>query len=171
MPPPTGVETREHLPPATKKLLGSWPSGSETRRAVMPCCRRRRERHCAACWPLPFAVRVKGQIDSSGSVAELPELVRVEMVSHRAGDVVKTGLPQHGVIEEALDENHFRMEPDLFPAVQAAFGAGQEAVRRRRLQRGCGHRGCHPAEKRCGVYTHRSRRQSPTRLDADHASG
>src|SRR5471030_109530 len=39
-------------PPWTKKLLGSWPSGSETRRAVMPCSQRRRDRHCAACWPL-----------------------------------------------------------------------------------------------------------------------
>src|SRR4029077_6521320 len=41
-------------PPWTKKLLGSWPSGSKTRRAVMPRCRRLRERSCAACWPLPL---------------------------------------------------------------------------------------------------------------------
>ena len=34
-------------------------------------------------------VRIKRQKDGSASVAELPELVRVEMVSHRAGDVVK----------------------------------------------------------------------------------
>ena len=27
-------------PPCTKKLLGSWPSGRETRRAVMPRSRR-----------------------------------------------------------------------------------------------------------------------------------
>src|ERR1019366_7091963 len=41
-------------PPWTQKLLGSWPSGSETRRAVMPRSRSLRKRHCAACWPLPL---------------------------------------------------------------------------------------------------------------------
>src|ERR1700719_1575245 len=41
-------------PPWTKKLLGSWSLGSETTRAVMPRSRTLRERHCAACWPLPL---------------------------------------------------------------------------------------------------------------------
>src|SRR5260370_4097177 len=45
---------RRASPPCTKKLLGSWPSGSETRQAWMPQSRRRCERHCAACWPLPL---------------------------------------------------------------------------------------------------------------------
>src|SRR6266404_4922601 len=35
--------------PWTKKLFRSWPSGSETRRAVMPRSRSLCERHCAAC--------------------------------------------------------------------------------------------------------------------------
>ena len=90
----------------------------------MPCSGRRRQTHCAASLAAAVFVGVEGQINSSRAVAELPELVRVEMISQRAGDVVKTGLPQRGVIEEALDENHLRMEPDLFPSVQAAFGAG-----------------------------------------------
>jgi hypothetical protein len=50
-----------------------------------------------------IAVRIKGQMDGSGSVAELPELARIEMGSQRAGDVVKAGLPQYGVVEQALD--------------------------------------------------------------------
>ena len=60
---------------------------------------------------LAAAVRVgiKGQIDGSRTVAELPKLARIEMGSHRAGDVVKAGLPQDGVVEQTLDENHFRI--------------------------------------------------------------
>src|ERR1035437_8091326 len=41
-------------PPCMKKLLGSWPSGRETRRVSIPRSRRLRERHRAACWPLPL---------------------------------------------------------------------------------------------------------------------
>ena len=60
-------------------------------------------------------VGVKGQIDGSGAVAELPKLARIEMGSQRAGDVVKSGLPQHGIVEQALDENHFRIAIGLAP--------------------------------------------------------
>ena len=54
-------------------------------------------------------VGIKGQIDDSRTVAELAKLACIEMGSHRAGDVVKTCLPQHGVVEQPLDENHFRI--------------------------------------------------------------
>ena len=77
-------------------------------------------------------VGIKGQIDGSRTVAQLPILAPVEMISHRAGDVAKTGLPQNGIVEQALDENHFRRLTDLLPRVQTALGAGQKAVRRRR---------------------------------------
>ena len=60
-------------------------------------------------------VGIKGQIDGSRGVAELPKLARIEMGSQRAGDVLKTGLPQHGIVEQPLDENHFRVLPDLLP--------------------------------------------------------
>src|SRR5258708_4913365 len=51
---------------------------------------------------LPTAVRVgiKGQINGPRTVAQLPILVHIEMISHRAGEVVKTGLPQDGVVEQ-----------------------------------------------------------------------
>src|SRR6185295_9600984 len=81
------------------------------------------------------AVGIKGYIDGSGTVTELPQLVRIEMGSQRAGDVVKAGFPQHGVVEQALNQNHFRMGLDLLPCVQAALGARQEAVRRRRKRK------------------------------------
>ena len=51
----------------------------------------------------------------SGAVAQLPELARIEMGSQRAGDVAKTGLPQHSVVEQALDQNHFRIGLSLRP--------------------------------------------------------
>ena len=119
-------------PPWTKKLFGSWPSGSETRANVYallaePAGKRLRRLLAAA-----VGVGIKGQIDGSRAVAELSKLVRIEMVSHRAGDVVKAGLPQHGVVEQTLDENHFRILPDLLPCIQAALCARQETVRRRR---------------------------------------
>ena len=60
-------------------------------------------------WAAAVAVRIKGQIDGAGTVAELPKLVRIEMGSQRAGDVAKTGLPQHSVVEQPLNENYFRV--------------------------------------------------------------
>src|ERR1700730_3624988 len=79
-------------------------------------------------------VGIKGQIDGSRTVAQLPILAPVEMISHRAGNVAKTGLPQNGIVEQTLHENHFRRLMDLLPSVQAALGAGQKAVRRRRVR-------------------------------------
>src|SRR5260370_13208003 len=54
------------------------------------------------------------------------------MISNGAGDVVKTGLPQYGIVEQALDKNHLRISPDLLPGVQATLGTRQETVRWRR---------------------------------------
>src|SRR5215831_5324185 len=65
-------------------------------------------------------------------IAQLAKLVCVELSSHRAGNVVKAGLPQHGVIEQTLHEDYFRTLPDLLPRVQATLGTGQETMCRRR---------------------------------------
>src|ERR1035437_2065815 len=81
------------------------------------------------------AVGIKGEIDGSGSVAELPKLAYIELGSQRAGNVVKTGLPQHGVVEQGLYQNHFRIGLGLLPCVQAALGARQKPVRRRRKRK------------------------------------
>jgi len=68
-------------------------------------------------------VRIEGRIDGPRTVAQLANLTRIEMDPQRAGDVVKTGLPQYGVVEQTLDQNRFRISPDLLPGVQAAFRA------------------------------------------------
>src|SRR5258708_30692115 len=41
---------------------------------------------------------------------------------------MKAGLPQDGVVEKTLDENHFRIAPHLFPCIQTALGAWQKPV-------------------------------------------
>ena len=43
---------------------------------------------------------------------------------------MKAGLPQNGVIEQALDENHLWILSGLLPRVQATLGGRQETMRR-----------------------------------------
>ena len=78
--------------------------------------------------PALVGIHVEGEIDSARTFAQLVELVRVEMRPQRAGDVVKSRLPQYGIVEEALDQNHLGETPDLLPCIQAALGAGQKAM-------------------------------------------
>src|SRR5580658_4186190 len=81
--------------------------------------------------PAAVGVGIKCQVDGAHTIAQLTKLVCVELSSHGAGDVAEAGLPQDGVIEQTLYENHFGTLPDLFPRVQAALGARQETMRRR----------------------------------------
>src|SRR6202158_4513340 len=74
-------------------------------------------------------IGIEAEIDGARAVAQLLKLTGVEMGSQRTGDVVKTGLPHNGVVEQTLHENHFRVSPGLFPRIQTAFGAGQETMR------------------------------------------
>ena len=71
-------------------------------------------------------IGIKSQVDGPRTVAELAELARIEMGTHGAGDIVETGLPQCCVVEQAFDQNHFRISPDLVPCVQPAFGSGRK---------------------------------------------
>jgi len=82
--------------------------------------------------PAAVGIGIEGQIDDSLAFAQLLKLARIEMGSQRAGEVMKTGLPDCGVVEQTLDENHFRTASNLFPCIQAAPGARQKPVRRRR---------------------------------------
>jgi len=75
-------------------------------------------------------VNIEGEIDGARSFAQLVELLRVEMSSQRAGDVVKARLPHYGIVEEPLYQNHLGAIPDLLPCIQAALGAGKEAMRK-----------------------------------------
>src|ERR1700687_4259100 len=83
---------------------------------------------------LAAAVRIgiEAEIDGARAVAQLLKLTGVEMGSQRTSDVEKTGLPQNGVVEQTLHQNHFLVSPGLFPRIQAALGAGQETMRRSR---------------------------------------
>src|ERR1700683_215263 len=78
---------------------------------------------------LTTAIRivVEGQIDGSRGVAEWPKLARIEMGSQRAGDVLKSGLPHRGVVEQPFDEDHFWIGLDWLPSVQASLSAREEA--------------------------------------------
>jgi hypothetical protein len=69
-------------------------------------------------------IHIEAEINGAHPVAQLLKLAGVEMASHRAGDVLETGLPQHGVVEQSLHEDHFRVSPDLLPGVQATLGTG-----------------------------------------------
>ena len=44
-------------------------------------------------------ISIEGQVDGPTAIAQLLELTRVQMIAQRAGDIAKTGLPQHGVVE------------------------------------------------------------------------
>src|SRR5205814_8460721 len=51
-------------------------------------------------------VGIKSQVDGSRTVAELAELARIKIGAHRAGDIEKAGLPQCGVVEQSVHQNH-----------------------------------------------------------------
>jgi hypothetical protein len=52
-------------------------------------------------------IGIEGQIDGSATLGQLSILVSIEVISHRAGDVVKAGLPQHDIVEQALYEEFY----------------------------------------------------------------
>lgn len=57
-------------------------------------------------------IRIEGQIDGPHPVAQLLELTAIQMVPQRARDIAKAGLPQHGVIEQPLNQNHIGTMPN-----------------------------------------------------------
>jgi len=73
-------------------------------------------------------VDIEGEINGARTVAQLLKLVSVEMRAQRAGDLAKTCLPQHGIVEQPLDENHLGALLNLLPSIQAAFGTGEESM-------------------------------------------
>ena len=58
----------------------------------------------------------------------MPKLAGVEVGAQRAGEVMKTCLPQHGIVEQPLDENYLRAMLNLLPGIQAALGARQKSM-------------------------------------------
>jgi len=80
----------------------------------MPRARRR----CASCC----------EINRARAIAQLLKLVSVEMGAQRAGDVVKTRLPQHGIVEQPFDKNHLGALLNLLPTIQVTLGAREESM-------------------------------------------
>lgn len=62
-------------------------------------------------------IAIEGEIDRAWTIAQLSKLVSVEMRAQRAGDVAKTRLPQHRIVEQPLDENHLGTLLNLLPGI------------------------------------------------------
>lgn len=62
-------------------------------------------------------VEIEGEINGARTIAQLSKLVIVEMRAQRAGDVAKTRLPQHHIVEQPLDENHLGTLLNLLPGI------------------------------------------------------
>src|SRR2546429_9009281 len=71
----------------------------------------------------PYTTLFRSEKDRARAIAQLTKLVSVEMRAQRAGEVAKPRLPQHGIVEQSLDENHLGALLDLLPGVQATLGA------------------------------------------------
>ncbi len=50
-----------------------------------------------------IGIDIEGEIDGARAVAQLAKLAGVEMDAQGTGDVAKTGLPQHGIVEQHRD--------------------------------------------------------------------
>ena len=75
-----------------------------------------------------IGVCIEGEINSARTVAQLLKLAGVQMRAQRAGDVAKTRLPQHGIIEQPLDENDLGALLNLIPGIQAPLRAVKESM-------------------------------------------
>ena len=73
-------------------------------------------------------VDIEGEINGAWAVAQLSELVSVKMRTQRAGDVAKTGLPQHGIVKQSFNENHLGVLLNLLPGIQATLRAGEKSM-------------------------------------------
>src|SRR5437588_13020405 len=71
---------------------------------------------------------IEGEINRARTTAQLLKLISVEMGAQRAGEVAKTCLPQHGIVEQRLDENDLGALLKLLPTIQAALGARKEST-------------------------------------------
>src|SRR5215831_4336939 len=73
-------------------------------------------------------VCIEGEINRARAVAQLLQLASIQMRAQRASDVAKTRLPQHGIIEQPLDENDLGALLNLIPGIQATLRAVKESM-------------------------------------------
>ena len=62
-------------------------------------------------------IDIEGDIDSAFAVAQLPELVWVEVCTERAGHVVESRLPQGDIVEEPFDQDDLGVVANLLPGI------------------------------------------------------
>ncbi len=107
---PTG-KRNSCVPPTDKET--AWdrdPRRSASRRVLIPGAHQRQcDKYWAAFWPLPFVSESKARYHRATPLAtdlvfstQLAELQRIQVRPESAGDVVKSGLPEHGQVEQAL---------------------------------------------------------------------
>jgi hypothetical protein len=73
-------------------------------------------------------IDIEGEINGARAIAQLLKLVSAEMCAEGTGDVAKTRLPQHCIVEQTLNENHLRTLLNLLPGIQATLRTGEESM-------------------------------------------
>ena len=63
------------------------------------------------------SIDIEAEINGARTIAQLLKLVNAEMRAERTGDVAKASLPQHHIVEQSLDENHFGTLLNLLPGI------------------------------------------------------
>src|SRR5688572_32793506 len=100
-----GQVNREGFNPVSPQTLGELTGGS---------------------LPTAVAIGIESQVDRAGSaVAELLHLRPVQAGPYGTGDVGETRLPQHGQIEQSLDQNDLRTGAHFLPSIEPALASGQ----------------------------------------------
>ena len=75
-------------------------------------------------------ILIEGDVDTAIWVfVQLDQLRRSQVGTDGTSGVAESCLPQHGEIEQALDQYYVAELSDRFPGKQAAFRTGQEAMR------------------------------------------
>src|SRR5215471_11468244 len=74
-------------------------------------------------------ILIEGDVDTAvGVFAQLGQLRRSQVGADGTGGIAESRLPQHGEIEQSLDQDYVAELPDRSPGEQAAFRTWQEAM-------------------------------------------
>ena len=75
-------------------------------------------------------ILIEGEVDAAvGVFAQLGQLRRSQVGADGTGGIAESRLPQHGEIEQPLDQDYVAELPDRLPSEQTAFGTWREAMR------------------------------------------
>ena len=99
-----------------------YAASRETLRPEMPCESLRGSLATAV------SICIEGEINRAWAVAQLLQLAGIQMCAQRASEVAKARLPQHGIIEQPLNENDLGALLNLIPGIQATLRAVKESM-------------------------------------------